>query len=123
MGGNFRNHCDRGNFADFKRVSSGLSNANNATDRPAGRPAAFIKADDLRACDPKVSRSAGLRGVIRAGGRQKGGGERRRRSAKRETARVERAGGREVGENGKGWQLNAISRESNGSRLETRGSD
>lgn len=27
------------------------------------------------------------------------------------------------GENGKEWQLNAISRESNGSRLETRGSD
>lgn len=41
VGRNFRNHCDRGNFADFKRVSFGLfewhSNANNATGRPIGR--------------------------------------------------------------------------------------
>jgi len=84
MGGNFRNHCDRGNFVDFKRVSSGLSNA-----RSAGRPAAFIKADDLRVREPKVLRFGEFHGVIR--GRQKEGGGRKRRSANGETARVERA--------------------------------
>lgn len=50
MGKNFRNHCDRGNFADFKRVSSGLSNGTRMRiTRSAGRPAAaFMKADNLQ---------------------------------------------------------------------------
>lgn len=110
------------NFADFKRVSSGLSNGTRMRiTRPTG--------------------SAGRRGVYKSRRLTVGyavrkfraptnsRGRRKRRWRKEKTERKmrndegrARERKRET-ESGKEWQLNAISRESNGSRLETRGSD
>ena len=124
VGKNFRNHCDRGNFADFKRVSSGLSNGTRMRiTRTVGRPAAFMKADNLQ---PR-SESFTLRRIPRmlySGATERGWRKEKteRKMRNGEDENCERKREKEK-ESGKERQLNAISRESNGSRLETRGSD
>lgn len=118
MGGNFRNHCETAeNFADFKRVSSGLSNGTRMRiTRPAGRPAAFIKAEDLRS----GTRSAKFRTptnstALFAGATERGWRKEKRDDGAQNAKRLEDRT-KEKRENEKEWQLNAISRESNGSR-------
>jgi len=86
---------DRGNFADFKRVSSGLSNGTRMRiTRPA---AAFITADDFTVGgrDPKVSRSGEFHGVIRMGRRK---GEWRRKKRDDGAQNAKRRGYRNEGE-------------------------
>lgn len=117
MGGNFRNHCDRANFVDFKRVSSGLSNA-------IGRPAGGVyKSRRL------TGTRAGSFALRRISWRYTGATERgwwwekTERKRRNGEGRMSERASKRVRENEQEWQLNAISRESNGSLLETRGSD